>query len=186
MNKDGSRAALAIALALGGCASSPPETRGAPLPVPPQVAMVQLMKMDPPPQCGEVGTDYEMIVWGNVEGARRKLRENAAARGGNYVRLEMPAGGTIYRCPSGSSAPPGAPPATGAPLAGAPPQQREAVRLMKGDPPQGCAEMGSVSEPIWLGDVEGARTRLKQKAVAMGANYVRLELPTVGTAFRCP
>ena len=39
---------------------------------------------------------------------------------------------------------------------------------------------------IWFGDVEGARVRLKQKAFGLGANYVRLELPTTGTAYRCP
>lgn len=138
------------------------------------------MKGDPPAACVEVGTHYEMIVWGDVEGARRKLRQFAVQRGSNYVRLEMPAGGTLYRCPV-------APPA-GEPYALLPSQSppRGDVRLMKSDPPQGCQELGPVQEAIWFGDVEGAREKLKTRARAMGANYVRLELPTTGTAFRCP
>ncbi len=169
-----------ILIALSGCASSEKETRPAEPAVAPQaVAAVQLMKRDPAEACVEVGTHYEMIVWGDFEGARRKLREFAVRRGANYVRLEMPAGGTLYRCPV--AAPSGEPYAL---LPSRPP--RGDVRLMKSDPPDACQELGPVQEAIWFGDVEGAREKLKQRARGMGANYVRLELPTTGTAYRCP
>jgi hypothetical protein len=41
-------------------------------------------------------------------------------------------------------------------------------------------------QAIWFGDLDGARRALRQKAAALGANYVRLELPSSGTAFYCP
>ena len=169
-----------------GCAVSHREPRAANDAVEPPVD-VTLAKADPPPQCEEVGTDYEMIVWGDFDGARRKLRRHAAERGGNYVRLEMPAGGTIYRCPVAAPMAqlPPTPAASGG-LMPPPAPKPESVRLMKSDPPSGCSEVGMVAEAIWFGDVEGARNRLKQKAMALGANYVRLEMPTTGTAFRCP
>jgi hypothetical protein len=174
---------IAIAAA-AGCASSDKEARpAAPEIAPAALAAVQLKKGDPPDACVEVGTHYEMIVWGDVEGARRKLRTFAVERGSNYVRLEMPAGGTLYRCPVV------APPQGGEPYAllpSAPPRAAGEVRLIKSDPPDRCQELGPVQEAIWFGDVESARTKLKERARAMGANYVRLELPTTGTAYRCP
>ena len=140
---------------------------------------MQLKKADPADACVEVGTHYEMIVWGDVEGARHKLRVFAVQRGANYVRLEMPAGGTLYRCPLAAPA--------GEPYALLPSGPRKGdVRLMKSDPPDACQEVGPVQEAIWFGDVESARDKLKARARAMGANYVRLELPTTGTAYRCP
>lgn len=174
------RRAIVIWIALSGCASSEKESRPTAPPVAPEAAAaVQLMKGDPAEACVEVGTHYEMIVWGDVEGARRKLREFAVRRGSNYVRLEMPAGGTLYRCPVAQSSR-----EPYALLPSAPP--RGDVRLMKADPPDACKEVGPVQETIWFGDVESARDKLKQKAHAMGANYIRLELPSTGTAFRCP
>jgi hypothetical protein len=171
-----------ILIAFGGCASSEKETRPTePALAPEAVAAVQLMKRDPADACVEVGTHYEMIVWGDVESARRKLREFAVRRGGNYVRLEMPAGGTMYRCPIAAPSPSGEPYAL---LPSTPP--RADVRMMKSDPPDACRELGPVQEAIWFGDVESAREKLKQKARSMGANYIRLELPTTGTAYRCP
>ena len=174
------RQLLVISIAFAGCASSEKETRPTEPDVRPEAAAaVQLKKSDPAEACVEVGTHYEMIVWGDVEGARKKLRDFAVRRGSNYVRLEMPAGGTLYRCPV---APPAGEPYAMLPSAA----PRSDVRLMKSDPPDACKELGPVQEAIWFGDVESAREKLKQRARGMGANYVRLELPTTGTAYRCP
>ncbi len=172
------RLGILLLAGVGACASS--ETRPDPRPEEP-VPQVALMKADPPPACVERGSIMEAIWWGDVEGARRTLRRKAAAMGANYVRLELPSSGTAYYCPPG--APDAAPPVAGyrAPL-----QTPEAIPLMKADPPPGCVERGSVMQAIWFGDVEGARRVLRQKAAAMGANYVRLELPSSGTAFYCP
>src|SRR5262249_55081443 len=69
-----------------------------------------------------------------------------------------------------------------APRPAAPPP----VALMRPDRPPGCMERASIMKAIGWGDVEGARRNLRKKAAAMGANYVRLELPSSGTAYWCP
>jgi hypothetical protein len=66
------------------------------------------------------------------------------------------------------------------------------VKLMKADPPQGCAEVGGVSGyKVGPNYQERLKNDLRNDAAAKGANYVRLETLTSdgnasGTAFRCP
>jgi hypothetical protein len=177
---------IGILIVAGLVACGGAETR--PDPRPEAILPVVLMKADPPPNCVERGSLMEAIWWGDVEGARRNLRKKAAAMGANYVRLELPSSGTAYWCPP-QPAPPDAPAPYSAteqlrPLP--PPVSPNAIALMKADPPPSCVERGTVMEAIWFGDVEGARNKLRQKAAAMGANYVRLELPSSGTAYYCP
>jgi len=174
---------IGIILVAGVAACGGAETR--PDPRPEAIPPVALMKSDPPPGCVERGSVMEAIWWGDVEGARRNLRKKAAAMGANYVRLELPSSGTAYWCPP-QAAPQAYAQPQYAPQPLPPPSAPEAIPLMKADPPPACVERGSVMEAIWWGDVEGARRKLREKAAAMGANYVRLELPSSGTAFYCP
>jgi hypothetical protein len=175
---------LFVVTCLYACASS--ETQPDPTPAAPEpsaaelMQMVQLRKADPPPSCVERGSLAEMIWMGDVEGARRNLRKKAWRLGANYVRLEMPASGTAYACPVAGTPPPVA---EAAPAGAISPDQ---IPLMKADPPPSCVERGSVMQAIWFGDLDGARRALRQKAAALGANYVRLELPSSGTAYYCP
>ena len=69
------------------------------------------------------------------------------------------------------------------------------VQLMKADPSTGCKELGSVSgEATGAGAHmdESAKNEMRNKAAAMGANYVRLETAShdgttlTGTAYACP
>ena len=68
-------------------------------------AQVQLMKGDPPPTCKEVGSVSGYTIGPDYqEKNKNKLRNEAAAKNGNFVRLEQNdsdgnAAGTAYRCP---------------------------------------------------------------------------------------
>ena len=73
---------------------------------------VQLMKADPPPGCAEVGPARGEFSNGEdtaarLEDAKRDMRNKAADKGANYVRMEaiLPLGqgvtGTAYKCPEG-------------------------------------------------------------------------------------
>lgn len=69
-------------------------------------AQVKLMKADPAPGCTEVGGVSGYTVGPDYqEKNKNKLRNEAAEKGGNYVRLEQNdsdgnASGTAYRCPA--------------------------------------------------------------------------------------
>src|SRR5271157_4101851 len=66
------------------------------------------------------------------------------------------------------------------------------VQLMKGDPPNGCHELGTVSGRYLVAHHEDfSRIIMRNKAASMGANYVRLDSiawdgAVSGTAFNCP
>ena len=86
-----------LAVSLGGCGGSLSAAGTA----------VKVMKADPPADCTEVG-----VVSGHAVGpdhrtkSRNKLRNEAAEKGGNYVRLETVAAdggemGTAFKCPPG-------------------------------------------------------------------------------------
>ena len=69
-------------------------------------AKVKLMKSDPPPNCNEVGSvEGRGLGPDHVEKAKNVMRNHAAERGGNYVRMETLdtdngyATGTAYHCP---------------------------------------------------------------------------------------
>jgi hypothetical protein len=68
---------------------------------------VQLMKSDPPGGCKEIGS-LEGEGNTDVEAAKNDIRNKAAQKGANYVRMETIDGpyvtGTAYQCPPGSSA----------------------------------------------------------------------------------
>ena len=69
-------------------------------------ARVKLMKADPPSSCADVGTVSAHAIGPNSdERTRNTLRNDAAEKGGNYVRLETATEeggltGTAYSCPS--------------------------------------------------------------------------------------
>jgi hypothetical protein len=63
--------------------------------------------------------------------------------------------------------------------------QGRSVQLMKADPPTGCKEVGSVSGETTEAS-EGAKNDMRNKAAAIGANYVRIETHHTGTAYACP
>ncbi len=88
--------------ALLGFACSPAATGG----------NVRVESADPPPSCEQISI---ITASGSNTGdddatVRQKLRERAAARGANYVRLDKLGGsstlkeytGTAYRCPTGT------------------------------------------------------------------------------------
>ena len=67
------------------------------------------------------------------------------------------------------------------------------VRLMKADPPAPCKEVGTVEgRAIGPSRVEHCKNVMRNKAAAMGANYVRFETIdtqegyATGTAYSCP
>ena len=64
------------------------------------------------------------------------------------------------------------------------------VKLMKSDPPGNCTEIGTVTGSSSVGNVEKAKTKMRNNAAEKGANYVRFEtfngVTVGGTAFRCP
>ena len=66
------------------------------------------------------------------------------------------------------------------------------VQLMKGDPPQGCKEIGGVSGYTIGPDYqEKNKNKLRNEAATKNGNYVRLEQNdsdgnAAGTAYRCP
>ncbi len=67
---------------------------------------VKLMKADPPADCADVGgvSSYK-IGPGYQDALKIALRNQAADKGGNYVRLESltddgNAAGTAYKCPA--------------------------------------------------------------------------------------
>lgn len=77
----------------------------------------------------------------------------------------------------------------------------EKVKLMKADPPSNCEEVKSIQgNHTWFtsADQEIAKINLKNAAVKLGANYVRMEtvekqkndvndsVTIHGTAFKCP
>lgn len=67
------------------------------------------------------------------------------------------------------------------------------VEIIKGDPPAGCVEVGSVEEASGAGD-EAIKTKLRNSAAEKGANLIRFETTEkirgatkyTGTAFKCP
>lgn len=67
----------------------------------------------------------------------------------------------------------------------------KAVQTMKGDPPPGCEELGPVHGSGFMsGNVDDAKNDMRNKAAALGGNYLRLETITgatqlSGTAYRC-
>ncbi len=69
-------------------------------------AQVKLMKADPPPACKEVGGVSSYTIGPSYqEKNKTKLRNEAAEKGANYVRLEQNdsdgnAAGTAYLCPA--------------------------------------------------------------------------------------
>ena len=71
------------------------------------------------------------------------------------------------------------------------------VRLATGDPTPGCEEIGNVEgdgRELWTGygTMDSAKNDLRNRAAAMGANFVRMEIVqghgyrVSGTAYRCP
>jgi hypothetical protein len=66
------------------------------------------------------------------------------------------------------------------------------VQLMKGDPPQGCREIGAVdSDTSAEESSENFKIALRNNAGAKGANYVRMETVSpsgflTGTSYQCP
>lgn len=65
---------------------------------------VRLMTSDPPPTCTEVGTVSGRTAF-DLDGAKNKMRNEAAEQSANYVRFEAVEGqyhttGTAYRCPA--------------------------------------------------------------------------------------
>ena len=75
-------------------------------------ARVKLMKADPPQACTEVGSVSGYKVGPNYqERLKNDLRNDAAGKGANYVRLETltsdgNASGTAFRCPDQAATPP--------------------------------------------------------------------------------
>jgi hypothetical protein len=73
-------------------------------------ARVKLMKADPPPTCTEVGSVSGYKVGPNYQDRlKNDLRNDAADKGANYVRLETltsdgNASGTAFRCPDQATA----------------------------------------------------------------------------------
>jgi len=60
------------------------------------------------------------------------------------------------------------------------------VRLMKSDPPIGCEELGGVNSYITdPNNIELSKTYLRNKGAKLGANYVRWDTISSGTAYRC-
>jgi hypothetical protein len=88
---------VVIIISLFGCGASLSEAgRG-----------VKVMKADPPQGCVEVGSvDGSAKGPDHVERAKNAMRNEAAERGANYVRLETlntedgEAAGTAYKCPA--------------------------------------------------------------------------------------
>ena len=76
----------------------------------------------------------------------------------------------------------------------------EAVKVMKSDPSSACEEVASLDAMVsgWPGtsSLDPYKNELRNKALAQGANYVRLDtvlyseggtiISVAGTAFRCP
>ena len=85
---------LGLALCGGGCAAGLTEAG----------AQVKLMKADPPSTCEEVGGVSGYAIGPSYQDAlKNKLRNEAAGKGANYVRLETltsdgNASGTAFRC----------------------------------------------------------------------------------------
>jgi hypothetical protein len=66
-----------------------------------------------------------------------------------------------------------------------------AAKIMKGDPPAECEELGDVNgSAMGFCDLECQKLRMRNEAGELGANYVRYEVAaatgSTGTAFRCP
>jgi hypothetical protein len=79
----------------------------------PAGANVKMNKSDPPAACNEVGSVSARTAY-DLDGAKNMLRNDAAEKGGNYVRLDSMRGeyhltGTAFTCPSGAVTPPAAP-----------------------------------------------------------------------------
>ena len=72
-------------------------------------AKVTLNKADPPPTCKEAGSVSGYTIGPDYqEKNKNKLRNEAAEKGANFVRLEQNdsdgnAAGTAYKCPEGSA-----------------------------------------------------------------------------------
>lgn len=68
-------------------------------------ALVKVNKADPPPACQEVGGVSSYTIGPDYQNKNKnKLRNEAAEKGGNYLRLEQNdsdgnAAGTAFRCP---------------------------------------------------------------------------------------
>jgi hypothetical protein len=89
----------------------------------PEAASVKLMKSDPPANCTEVGSVSAYRIGPSYQDKlKNALREDAAKKGGNYVRLESltsdgNAAGTAYKCAEAAPAAVAAPAAPAAPAA---------------------------------------------------------------------
>jgi hypothetical protein len=74
-------------------------------------AGVKVMTGDPPPSCTEVGSVSSYSVGPNFqEHLKNNMRNDAAAKGGNYLRIEQlasngNASGTAFHCPDQPAAP---------------------------------------------------------------------------------
>ena len=76
---------------------------------------VQLMKADPSAGCKEVGQVSGIVKSPQppfIEDAKNEMRNEAATKGANYVRMETLTDssmtGTAYACPAGATPAPGA------------------------------------------------------------------------------
>jgi hypothetical protein len=73
-------------------------------------AKVKLLKADPPPECTEVGGVSAYRIGPDYQDKlKNSLRNEAATKGANFVRLESlasdgNAAGTAYRCPEVAAA----------------------------------------------------------------------------------
>jgi hypothetical protein len=81
----------------------------APAALTPGGAQVKLMKADPPADCEDIGSVSGQGFGGDDDDAKIAMRNAAATRGANYVRLDSvktsksgPAqyAGTAFRCPN--------------------------------------------------------------------------------------
>src|SRR6266513_2961971 len=58
---------------------------------------VRVTKIDPPSECALLGGITE---WGYLDsGFLNNLRQRAAEKGGNWVVMDNPNGGRLYKCP---------------------------------------------------------------------------------------
>lgn len=72
------------------------------------------------------------------------------------------------------------------------------VRVMSGDPPKGCQEIGLLAPGMYdcgqtylvfygrWATPEGMRNCLRNMSADMGGNYFRMETQRSGTVFKCP
>lgn len=91
---------VAASLLASACASKTLTTAG---------QAVRLQKSDPPEQCSELGSVSARTAF-DLDGAKNIMRNEAAEKGGNYVRWDTVEGeyhltGSAYACPEGEATP---------------------------------------------------------------------------------